>query len=107
MGQPSAEVAEAPYTMALQEDEECSSYGTGESDEEGEHEFPMQIPADAWLEDMQSIKQCMANMEATQTYIVEKLASLEKAVMAAQEDMVWGVPIKQLCTRLWRTWWNM
>ena len=85
MGQPSAEVAEA---MALQEGE-CSSYGTAESDEEGEQEFAQNLPTETWMDDMQCIKQCMANMEATQTYIVEKLALLEKAVMAAQEDMVW------------------
>ena len=89
MGQPCAEVAEATSPMALQEGEECSSYDTAESDEEGEQEFAQNLPTEAWMDDMQSIKQCMANMEATQTYIVEKLASLEKAVMAAQEDMVW------------------
>ena len=73
----------------LQEGGDCSSYGSGESEEEGGQEDPQNLRADAWMDGLQFMKRCWANMEATQTYIVEKLASLEKAVMAAQEDMVW------------------
>ena len=89
MGIPNAQVAGAPGTVAMEEGGECSSYGTGESEEEGEQEIAQNVRADAGADVMQDIKRYMANMEATATYIVEKLASLEKAVMAAQEDMVW------------------
>ena len=113
MGQPTEQVPDVPGTTKLQEGGDCSSYGTGESEEEGEQEFANNLTAASWTEGMEYIKRCMANMDATHTYIVEKLANmdatntyivekltslekLEKSVMAVQEDMAWvrgDVPI--------------
>ena len=67
----------------------CSSYCTGESEEEEPLEIHTNSAGDAWMERLEEIKNCIAMLNATHNTIVSKPASLEKVVIDVQEDVTW------------------
>jgi hypothetical protein len=65
---------------ASDEGEQCSSYGTGESELEEAPEMEVNNDGDAWIESLEDMKSSIATLDATQSVIVDKLATLEKMV---------------------------
>ena len=74
---------------AEHEDNNCSSYGSMESEEEGVLGMRQEHVSDALLGRLENIQSSIVGMNAKQSDIVEKLASLEKVVMAMQKDTTW------------------
>lgn len=80
------EVHRAPHNS---DGEQCSSYGTGESEDEVVLENPKNIPWDALLHGLDDIKCHLELMDEKQKSTDKTLASLEQVLLAVQEDMTW------------------
>ena len=76
---------------AEQEDDNCSSYGSMESEEEEQGFLHIQPDrgTDALYDMLDNMKCSIAGIDAKQNEIVEKIASLEKVVFSMQVDMTW------------------
>jgi len=74
---------------ASEEEEPCSSYGTGESEPEEAGEMLVSNEGDVWSEPLEHMKGAIAAMHGTQFVILEKLSALEKLVSCVQEDTTW------------------
>lgn len=79
-GQLPLESMDISGAYASDEGEQCSSYGTGESELEEAPEMEVNNDGDAWIESLEDMKSSIATMDATQSVIVDKLATLEKMV---------------------------
>lgn len=75
--------------MTSHEEDECSSYGTGESEREETLDIWANIASNALIEKFEDIKCCISMLDATQNVIVKKLESMEKVVTLVQEDVTW------------------
>jgi hypothetical protein len=80
---------EAPRATTSEEGDQCSSYGTDESEPDEGLEMGVQNSGDQWTESVDVMKRSLAALDATQHKIVEKLSTLEKVVNVVQEDTSW------------------
>lgn len=71
------------------EGDEFSSYGTGDSEDDGAFDIRTNLAGDPSSETEGDIKRFIAAVGATQKAIVVKLAALEKLVTSVQEDVTW------------------
>lgn len=78
-----------PNAADREEWEECSSYGTGESEQEVALEKHVNNDGAAWVDRVEDMQCSIAALDATQNVIVDKLAALEKLVTCVHEDMTW------------------
>ena len=68
-------------------EDDVSSYGTGESDQDAGMAMTTRNDSNGLTERLDDIKRCIAALDSTQNAIVAKLATLEKVVTCVQEDV--------------------
>jgi hypothetical protein len=88
-GQQALKDGEMPMPTVTPEGDQHSSYGTGESEEDGALEIQTKVAGNPWSDTMGDIKRCIAAVDASQKAIVDKLAKLEKLVTGVQDDVTW------------------
>ena len=74
--------------MAMDNVEECLSYGTGYSREEDMEATPIAV-GEGMEEPFKALHASIAATNAVQTWILEMLAAMEKLVVTVQFDMTW------------------
>ena len=85
-------------SCADHEDDQCSSYGTDESEEEEALEINQGAGSDDVLKRLDEMKDCMELMQATQKSIATKLAEMEGAIAVKLGKMEKAVVAEQLDT---------
>ena len=83
------QVLDIPCATETNDAEQCSSYDTGDSAEEGAMEIEKQVDAQDWNDAINDIKCALASVDATQVIIVNKLEMLERAMVTVREDTSW------------------
>lgn len=80
----------SPQRVTAEDDgDHCSSYATGESEEEGDLEIQTMHAPNNVVERLDGIRTSMAAVDITHNAIMNKLTLVEKVVMPLQEDMTW------------------
>jgi hypothetical protein len=87
-GQLAPESLETPGASVWEEGDQCSSYATGDSEQE-ELDMEVQNSVHPWDKSVEGMKRSLAALDVWQRSIVEKLSALEKVVSAVQEDTSW------------------
>jgi hypothetical protein len=77
------------FPRAYASEEQCSLYATSESKPEEAPDMEVNKDADACVESLEHMKCSFVALVATQSMIVDKLATLEKLVGFVQEDVTW------------------
>lgn len=80
---------ELPSVMASIEEDNSSSYGTGELDHDPTLLLEVENDTHNWMERLEEIKTCITALAATQNAILQKMETMEKVVNFVQEDMTW------------------
>ena len=77
------------WASASEEGEQCSSYGTGESEPNKALGKEVKNGGDPWTESVEDMRKTIATLNVTRSAIMDKLAALEKLVSFVQEDTTW------------------
>ena len=64
-GEDAANAADILHRTTSPEEDQCSSYATGDSDEEAPPEIHTNSVSDAWIERLEKMKSCIATLDAT------------------------------------------
>lgn len=86
-GQLPLETPDIPKASTSEEGEQYSLYDTDESEPEEALEMKVNNDGDALIESLEDMKCFIAALDATQTVIVDKLATLEKLVSCVHKDI--------------------
>jgi hypothetical protein len=84
-----AEATDTGTASASEDGEEYTSYGTNESDEDAPLVVPHDIDAQTSSHSLGALKKSIADLEAGQAFIVQKLEGLEKLLRSVNEDVMW------------------
>lgn len=77
------------WASASEEGEQCSSYGTGESESDEVLGKDVNNGGAQWTESVEDMRKTIVALNETQPAILDKLVALEKLVSFVQEDTTW------------------